>query len=145
MNRSKLSGICFQFFSLQPRRPSRAFRFLREIHTVFGCLTLLPDGQYLVIYDELITNFFLALAAVGVLLLIVMGRISIVIIVCLSVVRKQAALPRSCQIIHSCTWFAAIWCLPPPYDLCRQREYHPENEHQRLEASTFFGSIDGHV
>lgn len=53
----------------------------------FCCFVLICDGQYLVIYDELITNFFLALAAVGVLSLVAMGRISIVMIVCLTVVR----------------------------------------------------------
>lgn len=38
------------------------------------------------IYGELITNFLLALAAVAVLSLLVLGKVTVVILVCLTVV-----------------------------------------------------------
>lgn len=52
----------------------------------------LPPGamvrceQFLVIYDELIANFILALVAVAVLSLFVLGQLSIVVLVCMTVV-----------------------------------------------------------
>lgn len=43
-----------------------------------------------VMYDELITNFVLALVAVAVLSILVLGQFAIVILVCLTVVRRHA-------------------------------------------------------
>ena len=42
--------------------------------------------QFLVIYDELIENFILALAAVVVLSLLVLGKVGVVVLVCFTVV-----------------------------------------------------------
>lgn len=42
--------------------------------------------QYLVIYDELIFNFILALVAVAVLSVCILGRIAVVMLVCATVV-----------------------------------------------------------
>lgn len=47
--------------------------------------------QFLVIYDELIMNFVLSLVAVAVLSSFILGRISIVILICLTVVRLTAS------------------------------------------------------
>lgn len=44
--------------------------------------------QYLVIYDELIVNFILALVAVAIMSVFVLGRFAIVALVCITVVRK---------------------------------------------------------
>lgn len=54
--------------------------------------------QFLVIYDELIMNYILALLAVAVLSVFVLGRFKIIALVCLTVVRKAgwALLDRSC-------------------------------------------------
>ncbi|CAN0336892.1 unnamed protein product [Ascophyllum nodosum] len=43
------------------------------------------NEQFLVIYDELITNFILALVAVAILSLLILGKIGIVVLVCLTV------------------------------------------------------------
>lgn len=48
--------------------------------------------QFLVIYRELITNFVLALVAVAVLSMFVLGKVAIVALVCLTVVRRRACL-----------------------------------------------------
>lgn len=55
--------------------------------------------QYLVIYDELIMNFVLALAAVAVLSLLVLGRIGVVAVVCLTVVSS------GCCFVHVSVFF----------------------------------------
>lgn len=46
----------------------------------------------MVIYGELISNFLLALAAVAVLSLLVLGKVTIVVLVCLTVVRNAVGL-----------------------------------------------------
>lgn len=69
----------------------------------FVCLPfpcpVLPAGrktyQFLVIYDELVTNFILALVAVAILSMLVLGQIAISLIVCFTVVSVfSAVLPR---------------------------------------------------
>lgn len=46
--------------------------------------------QSFVIYNELISSFGLALAAVLVLSLLVLGKVGVVVLVCLTVVSEQA-------------------------------------------------------
>lgn len=55
--------------------------------------------QFLVIYDELITNFFLAMVAVALLSLLVLGQPTIVVLVCLAVVSAPLTRPAlaSCR------------------------------------------------
>ena len=68
----------------------------RKINLAAPCMTQpIPTNpnptqpkQYLVIYKELITNFLLALAAVAVLSLLILGRFRIVVLVCFAVVRR---------------------------------------------------------
>lgn len=50
---------------------------------------LLHIIQFLVVYQELITNFVLALVAVAVLSMFILGKIVIVALVCLTVVRRH--------------------------------------------------------
>ena len=52
--------------------------------------------QYLVIYDELIMNFILALVAVAALSVFVLGKIAIVALVCFTVVRRCCVRPTVC-------------------------------------------------
>lgn len=44
--------------------------------------------QFLVIYEELIINFILALVAVAVLSLFILGKVGVVALVCFTVVRR---------------------------------------------------------
>lgn len=56
----------------------------------FGFSTVfLFTEQYLVLYDELIMNFVLALVAVAVLSVFVLGKIAIVALICFTVVRSR--------------------------------------------------------
>lgn len=48
--------------------------------------------QFLVIYDELILNFILALVAVAALSLFILGDMAIVVLICLTVVRRSSFL-----------------------------------------------------
>ena len=50
--------------------------------------------QFLVIYQELILNFALALAAVGILSIFVLGKLAIVALVCLTVVRLSSVVSK---------------------------------------------------
>lgn len=52
--------------------------------------------QFLVIYEELVVNFVLALVAVAVLSLLVLGKVAIVALVCLTVVRGGVFLGFVC-------------------------------------------------
>lgn len=59
---------------------------------------LCPDepGQFVIIYDELIWNFSLALVAVIILSFVMLGPSAVVILVCLTVVSVQGLFtPRS--------------------------------------------------
>lgn len=47
--------------------------------------------QFLVIYDELIVNYILALVAVAVLSIFVLGNLKITALVCFTVVRVHSA------------------------------------------------------
>lgn len=58
--------------------------------------------QFLVIYDELIMNFILALVAVAILSLLVLGKVFIVILICLTVVSDGVCC--SAVAIFSCDW-----------------------------------------
>lgn len=63
----------------------------------FGFSTIfLSTEQYLVIYDELIMNFILALVAVAVLSVFVLGNIAIVALICFTVVRRCCVRPAVC-------------------------------------------------
>ena len=54
--------------------------------------------QFLVIFDELIENFILALAAVAVLSLLILGNVGVVVLVCVSVVSESKRFPSSSSI-----------------------------------------------
>ena len=54
--------------------------------------------QFLVIYDELIENFILALVAVAVLSLLILGNVGVVVLVCVSVVSERKCFPLSSSI-----------------------------------------------
>lgn len=51
--------------------------------------------QFLVIYEELIINFILALVAVAVLSLFILGKIGVVALVCFTVVRRLVSYEQS--------------------------------------------------
>ena len=51
--------------------------------------------QFLVIYDELIGNFILALIAVAVLSLLILGNVGVVVLICFSVVSARKFVPLS--------------------------------------------------
>lgn len=46
------------------------------------------NEQHLVIYDELILNFILSLIAVAILSLLILGDVSMVVLICFTVVRR---------------------------------------------------------
>lgn len=71
---------------------------LQETRDVMGQSTLDPEPfgyseifvfteQFLVMYQELISNFVLALIAVAVLSIFILGKLAIVALVCVTVVR----------------------------------------------------------
>lgn len=65
------------------------------------------------IYDELILNFILALVAVAVLSLFVLGKLSIVVLVCFTVVRPSLSLllPLGRSFCLPFTTILALVCL----------------------------------
>lgn len=64
----------------------RSELFTLLAHTLHGQI-----WQFLVIYDELIMNYIMALVAVAVLSVFILGRWKIVALVCFTVVRQGSA------------------------------------------------------
>ena len=70
--------------------------------------------QFLVIYDELIENFILALAAVAVLSILVLGKVGVVVLVCFTVVSIYIY-------IEHIFFFFFFFCLHESFSLLTKR------------------------